>query len=99
MLLHQLELMRQLLQDALLLGGKILSLLETMQHLDLLRGEIERRPDRLLAGLESLGRYRIVVALDWIGRWGSSCGLLKVVMKRLENFARAKFLSRDGKRF
>jgi len=82
-LLHQLELVRQLLQNILLLCREVLSLLETVQHLKLLLGEIEGRPllwllrHWLLASLESLRWYCIVIALDWI-RWRCRwIGLLK----------------------
>lgn len=83
MLLHQFELVRQLLEDILLLRREVLCLLETVKHLQLLLGEIERRSllllllHRLFAGLESLCRYCIVVALDGVGRWRSWISLLQ----------------------
>lgn len=86
MLLHQLELTGQVLQHVLLLGGEVLSLLQAVKHLQLLRGEIEHRPllwrRRLLSRLESLGWYCIVVALGWIGRRCSRVSWLKIGIEK-----------------
>jgi hypothetical protein len=80
MLLHQLELVRQLLQNVLLLRREILTLLENVEHLKLLLVEIIRRSlllHRLFAGLESLCRY-CIVALNWVGWWRSWISLLQM---------------------
>jgi hypothetical protein len=87
MLLHQFKLMRQLLEDILLLRREVLCLLECVKHLQLLLGEIERRSllllwlHRLFAGLKSLCRYCIIVALDRVGRWSSWIRLLQIQEK------------------
>lgn len=82
MLLHQFELVCQLLKNVLLLWRKILSLLEGMEHLKLLLAEVELRSllllRRLLPGLKSLRWCCIVVALDRVGRWRNGIRLLKI---------------------
>lgn len=82
MLLHHFELLCQLLKNVLLLGRKILGLLEGVKHLKLLLAEVELRSlrllDRLFPGFESLRWCCIVVALDRVGRWRSGIRLLKI---------------------
>lgn len=101
MLLHQLELMCQLLEHVLLLRREVLRLLEDVEHLQLLLGEIERRTllllrlHRLLAGLESLCRYCIVVALDGVGRWSSWISLLKRHKRRRKLEKSSEHVSRE----
>ena len=75
-LLHQPELMLQLLQDLLLLGQQVWLVLQILEGLELLLGQIERRPLLLLSGLTSHGLLFLHPGLSCLARLSGSTSRL-----------------------